>query len=200
MLCEQSDVEAIIQVTFGDPADSIVAFLIGIATARIETLVDRTFADEAGIIETLDGGGRSTLYLSKWPVSTITSVVEDGVTLTANEHYLAYMDRGKLVRGTSSSRWRWTYNRQGVVVTYDGGYATIPADIVGVCAGLVGRMFLAAAALANTSVDALALESVSLEGSDEVKYRDIHEQAAEATLLTPTDISILAKYQRVGFG
>lgn len=111
----------------------------------IETVIEAvsaTFQNEAGpdlksvtyTAEVNDGTGKSFLYLPHYPVTTLTSVVEDGSTLVKDTDYFIDMDGGILEKanygcGYHSFSGRWTRSKGGVVVTYVAGYATLPADI-----------------------------------------------------------------------
>lgn len=93
-------------------------------------------------------GGSQFLQLSRWPVTSITSVVEAGITLTAVTDYVAANNIGRLTRVDSSGcpvYWPPTQ----IVVTYQAGYvlpgsvgATLPDDIEGAVISLVrGRYY-----------------------------------------------------------
>lgn len=75
------------------------------------------------LVETFDGG--TSFLRLRAPVASITTVVEDGVTLTSSAWTLAG-PRGWLYRGTSGASWRWAAGRQNIVVTYVAGS---PGDI-----------------------------------------------------------------------
>lgn len=74
--------------------------------------------------------GVSHLPLPTQPVASVSAVLRDGEAVTD----------WKLVDGSLWRRWGWGKPRcpEVVTVTYTGGYATIPADVVDLVAGLVG--------------------------------------------------------------
>lgn len=191
-LCVQADVEKFLQIDISAEPEPAVTMLIENAQAVIETYCDRTFEAESSITETLDGPGIERLLLSKWPITTVTSVTEDGVTLTVADDYLIYANTGELARGSSTTRRNWTSNRQAVTVVYDAGYTDVPHDIRDVCTRMVARAFQAASAFANAPAGASSIREISLEGSDSVKYsKAVWDVASAAVQLTDEDRDVL---------
>lgn len=113
--------------------DAYIALLIQEESAAAVAYCDREFARET-VIESfrLENEDRCVvgLYLSRVPVASITSVVEDGVTLTAADYELAAA-AGRLYRlDGAGSRSEWA--KAKIVVTYAGGYVmltTLPQDL-----------------------------------------------------------------------
>lgn len=93
------------------------------ATDLAERYCNRTLRRKA-IVETHDGG-RQAVCLYAPPVLSVTSVVEDGVTLSASD-YVLNAPAGILYRGSKDSRLTWDDGLQTVVVTYVAGYASPP--------------------------------------------------------------------------
>lgn len=92
------------------------------ASAAVATYCNRVFALES-VTETFRHVRcLSELLLSRFPVSSITTVEVDGVTLDADEYEIA-SDSGILYRLSSDCRIEW--NASKIVVTYDGGYALL---------------------------------------------------------------------------
>ena len=173
VLAVQADVQNILQTVFTNQPESVITDLLGRASAMVETYLHRNVEENAGEVETLDGhGARTTLFLVRTPVTAVASVVEDGVSLTLTDDYLFYED-GRLVRTADGNRdlW-WDPKRQSIVVTYTGGYATIPRDIADTTARLVARWFQAGAAYAAAPDSAGAVKSIALDGSDDIEYSD----------------------------
>lgn len=84
----------------------------------VSEVVDETFRDEWS-----DG-----LVMTRWPITAITSVVQDGTTLTGADYEL---DGTVLRRLTGDRRDYWRADK--IVVRYTAGYATIPADLSRAC-------------------------------------------------------------------
>jgi hypothetical protein len=174
MLCTQADVEKKLQWDITAEPDPVVAALIADAQALIEAEVGRTL-ESAARTETFDGG-RWSLFLTYWPVTSITSVTEDGTVLVANTDYRFYPG-GKLVRVAGSyQNWWQTSKLQSVVVSYVGGYLAGThvkelEHLGSICAEVVARAFRKGAASAAVPAGTTgSIQSVTLAGSDSVTY------------------------------
>ncbi len=168
-LCTQGDVQNLLHTVFDNQPEPVITDLIGRASAVVETYLHRTLEAETDIIETVDGSWHPLIVLEKWPVTGITSIVENGTALTSDD-YLFYED-GRVLRGKLGTQW-WTRQRQAIVITYDAGYAVIPRDIAHATSSMVARWFQAGAAYAAAPDSAGAVKRISLEGSDEIEYSD----------------------------
>lgn len=173
-LCTQLDVEMRLQWDITAEPEAVITALIADATGIIESELRRP-VESAGRVETFDGGGWS-LFLTNWPVTTMTTVVEDGVTLTVNTDY-KWTATGKLIRVSGGYQTWWTATKpQSIVVTYTGGYiaATHVSEfnhLSSICAEMVARAFRKGADNAAVPVGASgAITSVSLAGSDSITY------------------------------
>ncbi len=94
-----------------------------VATDAVEGDLGRVLVPRT-IVETHDGG-YGHIRLRSTPVISVTSVVEAGTTLTAND-YVLVPAQGLLYRGTTTSSQFWLSGRQNIVVTYVAGYADPP--------------------------------------------------------------------------
>jgi len=137
--------------------DALLLALIGQASAAIERNLNRGALGLATYQETYrappaaggyGGRGRLRLMLSRTPVSTITSIVEDGVILTAGDDYDFEPDVGFVNRLAGGRAREWT--AQTIQVTYDAGYILprfpardLPADIERACISLVKLYYFA---------------------------------------------------------
>jgi hypothetical protein len=174
MLCVQADVEKKLQWDITAEPDPVVASLIADAQAMIEAEVGRPL-ESAARTETFDGRPW-TLFLTYWPVTSITSVTEDGTLLTVTTDYLFY-ERGKLIRVTNGYQNYWrAYKPQSLEVDYVGGYLAGTHDkelehLGSICAEVVARAFRKGAASAAIPPGTVgSIQSISLEGSDSVTY------------------------------
>lgn len=80
--------------------------------------------DGSGLLKPVD-----VLMLSRWPVASITSVVEDGTTLTADD-YEVVEDIGELWRLKDDARVCWVNAK--ISITYQAGWEMVdelPADL-----------------------------------------------------------------------
>lgn len=127
-LATAAELQAIITALSGD--DAAANLLLQQATALIETLCGRALHEQT-IIETFrPAGSIGRLIIYQWPVSTLTSVVENGEALTASDYEL---DGSLLYRLSTDERTTWALGK--IVVTYTAGYttATCPADLKRAC-------------------------------------------------------------------
>lgn len=177
MLTTQADVEKRLQWDITAEPDSVVTMLIADAQALVEAEVDRPLESDDWV-ETFDGGQWS-LFLSKWPVTAVDEVTEDGTVLTVTDDYLWY-PRGKLIRVSGGYQTYWRASKpQSIVVEYTAGYLageSVEHDkalehLGSLTAEVVARAFRKGADNAAISAGATgAIQSVSLEGSDSVTY------------------------------
>ena len=110
------------------------------ATAAIKNYANQQFElvenDELG----MDGFElRSKLFLPELPVLKVISVVEDGKTLTEGEDYK--LGRHGILYRLKGLNWADGY--LNIVIKYNHGYATLPQEIVDVCARAASRVYQA---------------------------------------------------------
>jgi hypothetical protein len=77
------------------------------------------------------------LFLPQRPVTAVSAVVVDGVTVTSG--YYAWNPFGRLYH-LYQSRWSYAWPGSTIAVTYNHGYAVIPADVRMVCLAVAGRL------------------------------------------------------------
>jgi len=100
--------------------DTVLLALIEAATSAVEGVADRTFTS-ATITESYTGMGSKFLFLHRTPITAVTSVslADSGTTAT--------VDFTKVnIRRTDGGIFPYG---EKVVVTYTGGYTTIPQDV-----------------------------------------------------------------------
>lgn len=143
-LCALSDVEPLLNLTAGDPAEPLLTALIGQASAWIEAICGRVF-EQATYSESYDGNGNARLLLRNTPVVSVASVMVGSLVIPqavpANGSVVGQpgwraTDRAVLLSGYCFER-----GQDNVSVTYTAGYATIPADLTLACAELVALSF-----------------------------------------------------------
>lgn len=205
-LCTIADVETFYEDVTGQDNKRVAVF-ISAAQALIESYCNRTFDRTVGKVETLDGGGDRMLRLETYPLETVTTVVEDGDTLTSGTDFVWYPKNGTLIRLAGSTDYEgfWSTKRQSVTVTYTGGYEDaqtfpVPDDLRLVCATIAARIWQSrktvAAGLGSASGP---VSGLTLEGVGSVSY-DLSNSAGQSTgditALTKTEKHSLAKYRR----
>lgn len=117
-----------------EAADAVLQALIDSASAAAERWCNRRMIRE-GVTETWRlPQSQESLWLTRWPVDTITSITEDGVALTS-AYWEVDEDTGRLYRlDGSDGRARWSAKK--TVIVYTGGYrpdddtgADLPDDL-----------------------------------------------------------------------
>lgn len=195
-LAVQLDLEKFLQIDITAEPDAAITAYLEAASAIIESYCNRVFTEDTIAGEVHDGG-LSMVFLRRPPVTSVATVVENSITLTAAD-YLFYSD-GRLVRRSGVFPYVWYWKPQTVVVTYDGGFNPIPHDVRDVCVRIAARAFQSSAAYAATSASASSLKSVTLAGSDSVTYADAVSGAGgvatAAVQLTDADKAVLDKYR-----
>lgn len=176
-LCTQADIEVRLQRDLTVDAPTItgtVDALIADAQAEIEAEIGREVESDTRQ-QTFDGG-RVTIWLRYFPVTTMSAVTEDGTALTVDDDFKWY-PTGRLIRMSGSTQVAWqTTKRQAIVVDYTGGYLTGTHNselehLGSICAEVVARAIRRGADAAAVPAGAAGqVQSISLEGSDSVTY------------------------------
>ena len=207
MLCTQADVEKKLQWDITADPDPTVTALIAAAQSHIEAEVGRPLESDTRE-ETFDGG-YSAIFLSVWPVTEVTTVTEDGTTLTATDYGIK--SNGRLIRLSGDYRTFWRgYKPQSIVVEYTGGYLAGTHDselehLGSICSEVVARAFRRGAdSAAIAACAAGAVQSVSLAGSDSVTYATGGEaefpSLGNFVFLTEEERRQLGRYRRFTLG
>lgn len=97
----------------------------------IRSFTGRIFPYGTYTSEYYDGNGWPDMWLNNKPITTLTSVYEDGILLTADVDYYAYLSEGRLHRIVGGSSSVWLPGPRKVKVSYVAGYsaASMPADL-----------------------------------------------------------------------
>jgi len=119
-----SDLKTNLKIASTDTSnDEALRYTLAQATEMAERYCNRALRRKT-VVETHDGD-RCALVLREPPIQSITTVVENGVSLTAAD-YTVNSTSGLLYRGSATSSQEWYDGRQVVVVTYVAGYANPP--------------------------------------------------------------------------
>jgi hypothetical protein len=115
--------------------DADITAVILAATSLAEGFTSSALRRQT-VVETHNGAdfvgglrGRYALRLLKSPVISITSVVENSITLAATDYTLSARS-GVLYRGNTATRQTWSAGTDNVVVTYVAGFANPPEGVV----------------------------------------------------------------------
>jgi len=192
--CAIADVSDFLQIEISD-ADKVASCQRAIteATAAIRNYCRQYIELVEDDEHTFDvRPARWNLLLPEVPVVEVSSVVEDGETLTADDDY--QVDNSGQIWRVSR---RWTAGIQIVVVTYTHGYETIPDDVIGVCTRAASRAYQAglkaedAAGVPGIASKALGDFSVSFTGDGAEGVMG----ASAARMLLLSEKDVLDKYR-----
>ncbi len=148
-LCTVSDVESIIGVDLSTTLESTVTnSLIPFADQIIKTYLGYD-VEASNQTEVLFGDNIRELNLKHIPVNSITSITEDGNTLTeGNENDFVFHSNGRVER--VGNRWSGAKPRN-ITVVYNAGYSTIPVDIKFTSARISARILLSSMNLSSNA-------------------------------------------------
>ncbi len=178
-LLTETDLEAALQVGLTENTPGSIAAAIEIASSIVETYVGRELESATYTNEVFDGLGHPALWLRRFPVTAVTSVTEDGTALAVDDDYI-FNASGRILRVSGGQRYPWVDKPAAIVITYDAGYTTIPANIRWVATRLAARILQAGRAYSGLDDAAIGLKSIKLEGSDEVTFGDAAQDATAA--------------------
>jgi len=192
-----SDVEHFLQLEISTSAQLAAAMrAVEEATAAIRNYCRQ----ELELVEdeeiTLDSSGGPVLFLPELPVISVSTVIEDGDTLTVDDDY-KLGQYGILHRIEAN----WASGIQIVTVTYSHGYATIPDDIVSVATRAASRAYQAglkaadAEGIAGIASKSLGDFSVSFTGESGGGVGEGVMGASAARLLLLSEKDILDNYR-----
>ena len=216
-LCTVSDVEQVLGVDLSTTDEATVTnLLIPTVEAAISNFLGYDPKYSASITEKFDGDRTEDLFLSRSPVVSVTSVTEDGTTLTEGngEDYVLYANLGRL-RKVGRERWS-NAKLQNITVVYSAGYSDsegtaedVPKDMKYVCARASGKLIVSALSLASQqstgSVGTHSADSTNDSqfqlvrnegiGDYQVTYESVLDQLG-SDILQEADKKILQKYKR----
>jgi hypothetical protein len=143
--------------------DNLIQGLINACSTAIENYCRRSFKTQI-YSEYYDGTGTKSINLKNYPVTAVSAVAIDGVTV-ANTSYICKTDQGVLVRKAAPIPGlrigaNWPIGDWNIKVDYTGGYATIPADVELACKMFVAAVYKAdIAAFSTTFNDGFVFKS-----------------------------------------
>ncbi len=144
-----SVVKAEIGITTTD-LDTVLTRFINLASAQIVSYCDRDFALTT-IDETIPAKGGNRIVLSRFPVTSITSVKYLGVAVDTDYYFLSHPEAGFLDY-ISTGSWEYTSGSYDYTVRYQYGYIlpsfttgtrNLPYDVEQACIELVKQAYFA---------------------------------------------------------
>ena len=195
-----SDIEALLQVDIDTATKTTAAeAALSEATAAVRNYCKQHIEQVEDDEYTFDvASGMTKLFLPELPVTAVSSVVEDGTTLTADDYKLGLY--GILHRIGRP----WKSGVQIVTVTYTHGYADGHAKLQtakSICTRAAARAYqagLRAAALSGVSgVQAQSIGDYQVQYGAEVSGSDGSLGASAAPILLPSEKAVLARAYRL---
>ena len=156
-------------ITIDEALTHLRALNIIVKGADLEQLQFLTFAATDAVERDLDrilmkrtfvgsySGGQEFIKLDQSPVISITTVVESGITLTANDYLL---DSPLLWRGNTTTGLTWSWGRLNVVITSVAGFNNPPVIARKVALNAVQRMWQESQQAAHPMIDELGESAV----------------------------------------
>jgi hypothetical protein len=214
--CTATNVEAYMQFDIDSDLEShLTNNIIPLADSVIKEYVGYD-VEQTTQVETFTGDQTKELFLTHLPVNSITSVVEDGFTLTAgNEEDFVSFSNGRLQKVGM----RWSYAKpQNIVVTYNAGYyprgsgssPELPIQFKAVSERASARLLQSSLIIASqqeagdvqgqssTEVSNFTLGDSQRIGDYSIQYPGSLNLNSTA-VLTGTDMSLLAPFRRQFF-
>lgn len=207
-LCSVSDVEQFLQI---DLNSTVEASVTNTFIPYVDSAIKRFLGydvEQATHTETFDGNEQQDLFLRHVPIASITSVTEDGNTLTqGNEDDYVYYDNGRLRRIVV----RWSgIKPKNISITYVGGYApnNIPDAIKNTSAKAAARMIMTSLQISskadtgqvgshladNTASSTFDVPITERIGDYDIAYGDVVIQNL-TPVLTSADMAILNPFR-----
>ena len=159
--------------------DTLLSRLISASSDFIQTWLNRQIA-QAAYTETRDGTGGTKLMFANYPVTAVSSVVIDGVTIppSTSPSMPGYVFSQTVLSLRGS--YVFTYDVQNVQIAYTAGFVTTPTEIEQACIELVSLRYRERSRIGQAS-KGLAGENVSYQALD----------------LSDSVTSVLAQYRKV---
>jgi hypothetical protein len=90
----------------------------------------------------VNGSGRSVLDLPNWPITAVSSITEDGVTLAEGTDFDIDPYGDHLIRldgTTSKGTSKWSKGIKNITVSYTAGFSATPSDLSLACKKQIGH-------------------------------------------------------------
>jgi len=184
--CTAADVETFALIDFSSELENhLTNELIPLVEDAIREYVGYT-VDYGTYTETFSGNQTREYFLDERPVNSVTSVVEDGTTLTyGNQEDFLWYSNGRIRR--IGSRWSFAYP-DNVTVTYTAGY-----DTGGGVGPSLPRAFRVVASRASARLLESALVLSAQQEPNEIVAQDPSQN--QVGNFTATDSEAVGDYQ-----
>lgn len=198
--CVIGDVEALTQVTYSTltnpTAAQVTAWIVDIS-AWIEEYTGMKYSEQTETNEKHDGDGTPYIKTDKYPITSVSSLVVDGATLTENTHFWIESKAGGLIECLTApieAVEGYAEGHKNITITYKWGKTAVPQAIEEFCAVIVALKALNAAFLkSNVSgvIKAYNDGDVAITYSEtETNTTDLLKRYAELKATVPKKIGM----------
>lgn len=194
-----ADIEAFLQIDISSDPVKVVSAEAALrdASAAIRNYTKQFLELVEDDEITLDSRGGPRIYLPENPVVEVSSVIEDGETLTDQDDYK--LGQFGILHRIGK---RWKTGIQIIEIIYSHGYATIPDDILSVCVRAASRFYQAGLkSESDSGVPGIASKSLgdfSVSYSGDSSSNDGLMGASGARFLLLSEKDILNRYRIKG--
>jgi uncharacterized phiE125 gp8 family phage protein len=176
-----ADVKAYLKIT-NTTDDAVLNRLITAASTFMRSWLNRDITQQT-YTETRDGRGSTKLAMKNYPVTAVSSLAIDGLTIpqstTVTTPGWCLDDSGILIQ-LRGGVYFFSKGMQNVTVTYTAGFATVPYDIAQCCIEMVAYRYKESDRI-GVSAKTLAGEVISYSQRD----------------VPPASLTIMTQYKRV---
>ncbi len=148
--------------------DVVITALISNASAFIERFCNRTFAVTA-YTETRNGNNRPRMMLNNSPITAVTSLSIDAVTIPASTGPTVpgyTFDEHSIYLRSGGAYNVFSRDVQNVQVSYSAGFSTVPSDVEQACIELIAFKLAKRSRLDKKSETLGTQQTISFDTSD----------------------------------
>ncbi len=140
-IAELTDIRAFLDIPSGQTGkDTLLEALLDTYNKIIEDYLGVPMINTAYTAEKYDGDGTDILYLERYPIISVTTLIVDDVTITS-AYYFLYSNMGKIKLDGSI----FTKDYQNISITYSAGHgaarSNIPKPLKNALLSWVSRVF-----------------------------------------------------------
>jgi uncharacterized phiE125 gp8 family phage protein len=173
-LCQLADVQAWLpSAPTASPGVDLIAQLITAASRAICAYCGRGQFTAQSYTDTYDGAAKTWMLLRQWPVLSVTAIAltQGGVATTVSDPTAFQLEAPIPAGGAQrltliAPHLYFPRGRGNVQITYEAGYAAVPADVAQACIEAVGEAYQRRNRIGQTSVSSQGQTTVAFSQSD----------------------------------
>ena len=176
-------------ITSGTTHDSILQSLIVAVSSAMVSWIGQEIEETTVTTEKIDSIGQVAIFTRHRPIVSITTLKENGTTLTENTHFECLGNDkpiGRIVRTGGGLPIAWASGSRVISVTYKYGYKSVPQDLELACIKQVRHEFAQTKA---SGANRLGVTGKALDTGGTLSY--------ERDGFLPSVLQVMARY-RVG--